>query len=70
MTNIASRTKTRIAQQFNCATNTYDLAADVQFEIDFDAMSYVTPYFKCGLDIGCGSGIIVLVGNLLLGVTH
>jgi malonyl-CoA O-methyltransferase len=55
---IASRNKTRIAQQFSRAANTYDSAADVQLDIAFDALSYMPSHYKNGLDIGCGTGRI------------
>lgn len=53
---IASRNKTRIAQQFSRAANTYDSAAEVQLDIAFDAMSFLPSHYKNGLDIGCGTG--------------
>jgi len=55
---IANRNKTRIAQQFSRAANTYNSAADVQLDIAFDAMVYVPPRYKNGLDLGCGTGRI------------
>jgi malonyl-CoA O-methyltransferase len=54
----ASRNKIRIAQQFSRAANTYNSAAEVQLDIAFDAMAFVPPHFKNGLDIGCGTGRI------------
>jgi malonyl-CoA O-methyltransferase len=57
-TSIASRNKTRIAQQFSRAANTYNSAADVQLDIAFDALTYVPTHYKRGLDIGCGTGRI------------
>ena len=57
-TSIANRNKIRIAQQFSRAANTYNSAADVQLDISFDAMVYVPPAYKNGLDIGCGTGRI------------
>jgi len=54
----ASRNKSRIAQQFSRAANTYNSAADVQLDIAFDAMAYVPSHYKSGLDIGCGTGRI------------
>ena len=41
ITPIASRNKTRIAQQFSRAANTYNSAADVQLDIAFDAMAFL-----------------------------
>jgi malonyl-CoA O-methyltransferase len=58
MSNIANNNKTRIAQQFSRAANTYNSAADVQLDIAFDAMAYVPSHYKNGLDIGCGTGRI------------
>ena len=58
MPDIVSRNKNRIAQQFSRAANTYNSAADVQLDIAFDAMAYVPPRYKNGLDIGCGTGRI------------
>ncbi len=58
MSDIASRNKARIAQQFSRAANTYNSAADVQLDIAFDAMAYVPSHYKNGLDIGCGTGRI------------
>jgi malonyl-CoA O-methyltransferase len=55
---IASRNKARIAQQFSRAANTYNSAADVQLDIAFDAMAFVSSHYKSGLDIGCGTGRI------------
>jgi malonyl-CoA O-methyltransferase len=61
-TSIASRNKTRIAQQFSRAANTYNSAADVQLDIALDALSFVpahySAHYKSGLDIGCGTGRI------------
>lgn len=50
--------KRRIAQQFSRAAEHYDMMADIQFEIAFDA-SQMLPA-ACGplLDIGCGTGRI------------
>jgi malonyl-CoA O-methyltransferase len=55
---IASRNKIRIAQQFSRAARTYNSAADVQLDIAFDAMAYVSAHYQSGLDIGCGTGRI------------
>lgn len=55
---IDSRNKTRIAQQFSRAAETYNSAADVQLDIAFDLMAYVPNQFQNGLDIGCGTGRI------------
>lgn len=55
---ISKHNKTRIARQFSRAANTYNSAADVQLDIAFDAMAYVQPRYKSGLDIGCGTGRI------------
>jgi malonyl-CoA O-methyltransferase len=55
---ITSYNKIRIAQQFSRAANTYNSAADVQLDIAFDAMKYVSYHYKKGLDIGCGTGRI------------
>jgi malonyl-CoA O-methyltransferase len=58
ITNNTSHNKTRIAQQFSRAANTYNSAADVQLDIAFDAMAFVPSRYKNGLDIGCGTGRI------------
>lgn len=58
MPDIAKSNKARIAQQFSRAATTYNCAADVQLDIAFDAMAYLPPSFKHGLDIGCGTGRI------------
>lgn len=58
MSDIAYSNKFRIAQQFSRAANTYNSAADVQLDIAFDAMTFVSSYYKSGLDIGCGTGRI------------
>ena len=58
MSNTNSHNKIRIAQQFSRAANTYNSAADVQLDIAFDAMGYVSSQYKVGLDIGCGTGRI------------
>ena len=55
---LASRNKTRIAQQFSRAASTYNSAADVQLDIAFDTMAYVPSQAENGLDIGCGTGRI------------
>jgi malonyl-CoA O-methyltransferase len=57
-TSITNCNKTRIAQQFSRAANTYNLVADVQLDIALDAMAFVSPGYKNGLDIGCGTGRI------------
>ena len=71
-TSIASRNKTRIAQQFSRAANTYNSAADVQLDIAFDALTYVPAHYKSGLDIGCGTGRIsqqlVAIGDKLVAI--
>ena len=46
MSNTNSHNKIRIAQQFSRAANTYNSAADVQLDIAFDAMSYVSSHYK------------------------
>lgn len=58
MSDIASRNKTRIAQQFSRAATTYNSAADVQLDIAFDAVAQLTGEYQQGLDIGCGTGRI------------
>jgi malonyl-CoA O-methyltransferase len=58
MLDMASRNKTRIAQQFSRAAATYNSAADVQLDIAFEAMAQLTGKYQCGLDIGCGTGRI------------
>jgi malonyl-CoA O-methyltransferase len=57
-TSIANRNKTRIAQQFSRAANTYNSAADVQLDIAFDALANLPSHYQSGLDIGCGTGRI------------
>lgn len=58
MSDIVSRNKARIAQQFSRAASTYNMAADVQLDIAFDAMAHLTSGYKYALDIGCGTGRI------------
>jgi|TARA_B110000240_G_C13477871_1_gene443910 malonyl-CoA O-methyltransferase len=58
MSDIAGLNKIRIAQRFSRAANTYNSAAGVQLDIALDAMAYVSPSYKNGLDIGCGTGRI------------
>jgi malonyl-CoA O-methyltransferase len=57
-TSVVGNNKTRIAQQFSRAANTYNSAADVQLDIAFDAMAYVPSHSNNALDIGCGTGRI------------